>query len=185
MIDTSIAELPCSKCKSTKPLEEFRRRPSRPVSGKRQGRWSWCMVCELESAKTPRLRKFARDRKRRFLKKLKEDNPEEYKRRNRVQSLKRLYGISEEEFNCLLNKQGGVCAICNDTPKEASHRWRYLFVDHDHETGDVRGILCGVCNFALGGFKDSPELLRKAIVYLLKQKNTGTFTTTAIAQPVS
>jgi len=64
----------------------------------------------------------------------------------------------------MLKEQGGGCAICGETkPLKGKN---YLCVDHCHETGEVRGILCHACNTGLGKFKDSPELLHTAINYL-------------------
>ena len=59
----------------------------------------------------------------------------------------------------MMVEQANGCAICGNSDKR-------LHVDHDHATGKVRGLLCMECNVSLGKFKDSPELLRKAIVYL-------------------
>lgn len=58
----------------------------------------------------------------------------------------------------MMTKQGGLCAICKEA--KATH------IDHSHETGRVRGVLCLACNTALGSFRDSPKLLARAIVYL-------------------
>ena len=68
----------------------------------------------------------------------------------------------------MLEKQGGVCAICGGSePKDAGtgHRRRFA-VDHCHETGRVRGLLCVNCNSGIGKLKDSPDLLRRALDYL-------------------
>lgn len=80
------------------------------------------------------------------------------KYRDRV--LQNRYGITLQQYTTLLEKQGGLCAICG---KEDLIR---LCVDHDHKTGIVRGLLCGNCNQGLGKFKDSLELLIQAIDYL-------------------
>lgn len=71
------------------------------------------------------------------------------------------YGLTREQYNAILHKQGGVCAICKKPPKD-----RALAVDHCHATNKVRGLLCGSCNNGLGRFKDSVELLNVAITYL-------------------
>ena len=71
---------------------------------------------------------------------------------------KHKYGITDEEYDSLLIKQVARCAICNEHVK--------LCVDHDHNTGKVRGLLCNTCNAGLGMFKDSIRLLAGAIVYL-------------------
>lgn len=90
--------------------------------------------------------------------------PESYK----GYDLKRGYGISYKEYAKILVGQGGVCAICKGNQTD---RYKNLSVDHCHETGAVRGLLCSKCNLALGGFKDSPELLDRAKDYLLQFTN--------------
>lgn len=80
--------------------------------------------------------------------------------------LLRYYGITLEFYRGLLASQNGVCAICLKVDDYYS-----LAVDHNHETGNVRGLLCSNCNLALGKFKDSPDLLRKAGEYLEKHGN--------------
>lgn len=75
------------------------------------------------------------------------------------------YGLSKEEFDSMLESQNGVCAICSGPASKRDYH-----VDHDHKTGKVRGILCHYCNLGLGNFKDSEELLTKAIRYLKEFK---------------
>lgn len=74
------------------------------------------------------------------------------------------YGLSLAQYETLLEKQEGLCAICR--LPNTSKRRKYLAVDHDHETQEVRGLLCDQCNVGLGSFKDDPELLRRASLYL-------------------
>lgn len=76
--------------------------------------------------------------------------------------LKLRYGIDEDEFQRLVTLQDGMCAICKIRPAE--------HVDHDHETGKVRQILCFYCNRGLGKFKDDPERMERAIEYLAKDR---------------
>lgn len=78
--------------------------------------------------------------------------------------LKRIYGITIKEYYKMLEDQGGGCAVCGKTPGENGRR---LAVDHDHETGEVRGLLCSSCNTGLGNFKDDPQLLESAMYYLM------------------
>ena len=77
-------------------------------------------------------------------------------------------GCSPEQYTKMLEGQGGVCAICgaNEGHRSKHNRACKLAVDHDHVSGRVRGLLCGRCNRGLGWFRDSPELLEKAIRYL-------------------
>lgn len=79
--------------------------------------------------------------------------------------LKRKYNLSLEEFNEKLQNQNYCCALCGKTQEEEKSN---LCVDHDHETGKVRDLLCRVCNRALGLFKDNPQLLRLAAEYIEK-----------------
>lgn len=80
----------------------------------------------------------------------------------RRRHLKRTYGMTLEEYDSRFAAQDGGCAICG-TPPAAG---RGLHVDHDHTTGQVRGLLCQPCNTMLGGAKDSAQTLAKGIAYL-------------------
>ena len=72
------------------------------------------------------------------------------------------YGVTKEYLIELYQKQDGKCAICAEVPSTQ----RGLHVDHCHESGKVRGLLCHGCNVALGSFRDNPDLLTKAIEYI-------------------
>ncbi|QKW05629.1 endonuclease VII domain-containing protein [Streptomyces sp. NA04227] len=78
--------------------------------------------------------------------------------RNRVSYFQRKYGLSPAQLDSLIEQQQGLCCICCDAPAE--------HVDHCHETGRVRGVLCFSCNAGLGQFKDRPDNLRRAAAYL-------------------
>jgi len=81
--------------------------------------------------------------------------------------LKRLFGITPEDYDRMFAEQRGVCGICGS----ASPDGRRLHVDHDHTSNKVRGLLCHDCNRGLGIFKDSAARLERAVRYL---KRTGT-----------
>lgn len=87
----------------------------------------------------------------------------------RKNSLKKTFGLSLEQFNAMLEAQGGVCAICKQ-PETAKNGWnkktRFLAVDHCHSSGKIRGLLCTMCNQGLGNFKDDLVSLHAAIQYL-------------------
>ena len=71
----------------------------------------------------------------------------------------------------MFTAQNGLCAICQQPETKQRNGKKFeLAVDHDHETGAVRALLCSHCNYALGYFKDSPDLLLAAIAYLQKYK---------------
>ena len=91
-----------------------------------------------------------------------------YRDKARRSWLLRTYGITLEEYNKQLELQDGKCAICNCLP-ETSFRGT-LGVDHDHITGQVRGLLCRNCNQAIGLLQDSPVVLKQATDYLIKYK---------------
>lgn len=90
-----------------------------------------------------------------------------YRRRLLMQK----HGLTVEQFDELFARQNNVCAICS-SPPGLNPRWkdksaiRNLKIDHDHETGAVRGLLCHNCNVAIGLLKDSPNLFRRAADYL-------------------
>ncbi|WP_422649574.1 endonuclease VII domain-containing protein [Cupriavidus sp. H18C1] len=79
----------------------------------------------------------------------------------------RSYGIDYDRYISLLNEQGHVCALCGGEGflMKGCHRVK-LVVDHCHQTGRVRGLLCHNCNRALGLLQDDPAILRAAIDYL-------------------
>lgn len=76
--------------------------------------------------------------------------------------IKRLFGITEKQYNDLLSFQSDVCAIC----KKKSRDGRRLHIDHNHTTKQVRGLLCHDCNRGIGIFKDDYELLESALKYI-------------------
>jgi hypothetical protein len=158
----------CKHCEETKPLDEFY------ADGKaKDGRRPECKACNLAA----RARKYAADPKPYIarVKKWQQENAgrlNEYRRDYRKRPerkaadregyLKRKYGITIADYDRLLGKQNGVCAICGQPRPEE----RTLHVDHDHETGVIRGLLCFRCNNALGDFREEYELFRRAADYL-------------------
>jgi hypothetical protein len=81
--------------------------------------------------------------------------------------LRRDFGITLVQYNFLYEEQGGLCKICRASVDVFGGKSKvYLHVDHDHETGKVRGLLCLGCNAGLGYFKDDPKRLELAAVYL-------------------
>jgi hypothetical protein len=89
-------------------------------------------------------------------------NRAKYREYNR----RKLYGMTQQEFDAMWTDQGGLCAICRQADWPALIGKDGPHVDHDHETGRVRGILCQSCNHGLGKFKDDPNRLRAAADYL-------------------
>lgn len=83
------------------------------------------------------------------------------KRDTLAETRERKYGFTSEHIQQILDSQGGVCAICGETPNP-------FRLDHDHITGRPRGILCNHCNTGLGFFRDNPRSLLTASRYLDK-----------------
>lgn len=137
----------CSICKKKLPFTSFHLRKHRP------GRESRCGECKNENRN--RYRK--PDDHLRYYAAQKVKDPEFYRRGNL-----RKYGITIEQFDAMLESQGGVCAVCKGP---ALGKGRY-HVDHDHDTGKIRGLLCHKCNVALGMVQDSREHLTRLIQYL-------------------
>lgn len=113
-----------------------------------------CKKCSKEYGraynKTPIMRKYYKSEKSRSIRK--------------KCHYKRSFGISVDYLSKLLKAQGYGCAICGtDTP---GGRWQSFNLDHDHQTREVRGLLCLKCNRLLGLIEDDPRILKKAISYL-------------------
>lgn len=133
----------CSKCKEIKPADGFY------VNKKaKSGLSSQCRACCVQNSK-------------RWLDR---NGGASYNSAKKRKQYLRNYGITEEDYQSLLEAQGGVCAICGGTDWSGSKGTPSI--DHCHESGKVRGLLCMGCNVALGRFKDDIELLARAIEYL-------------------
>lgn len=141
----------CTKCGEVKPLDQF----SNHVRHK-DGKRFRCKVCEAVDQKEAKQKRLAADY-------------EGTRAKERMNNLKRMFGMSLEEYDEKLKAQDGVCAICGGLCKSGKR----LAVDHNHTTGKIRDLLCGNCNGGLGKFLDNPELLIKAADYL--RKHNGNF----------
>lgn len=135
----------CVRCGKDKPLEEYSSR----YGVQSHLLKSRCKDCHRELAKEYYW---------------KTNTPDKQRKRN----LKKDFGITIEFYEELLLKQDGCCKICRTHHTKFSKR---LAVDHDHNTGKIRGLLCMYCNTGLGKFKDSTSLLTEAINYLKEHEN--------------
>lgn len=160
----------CRKCGVEKALDDFD-----SAKGARDGRRGDCKSCFQARAKAryPAVREQAIARATKW----REENPERFranqqrrrsmpeaKRRARDYHLQRNFGISVDQYDELLRAQSGRCAICHSKPTPGIS----LHVDHDHETGSNRGLLCFRCNNALGDLGDDMDRLRVAGEYLIR-----------------
>jgi len=123
----------------------------------------WCGRCKKDLPK----KQFAKNRAKPdgLQERCKECRAKHYKdtgywETSRDNRLKRKYGISLEDYEAMFASQDGCCKICKISDED-------LVVDHCHETGIVRGLLCSSCNWGLGNFKDNADLLQAAEEYLL------------------
>jgi hypothetical protein len=144
----------CHMCGTWKPMDEFYR-----AKHHRDGRTSYCKPCcyqrrrSYSESSTARENRLEGNRQRGRLRS---------KEKKRDTKLKGRYGIGVADYEEWLDSQGGVCAICEMLPADGKH----LDVDHDHRTGQVRGLLCRRCNYGLGFFGDDGMLLVRAGDYL-------------------
>lgn len=136
----------CTVCKQKKPTEHFYNRKA-----SEDGKAYRCKECDNNAVRIYRKK-----------------HTERYKIKARTNQLRFIYGIEPEDYGRMLSEQDGVCAICSGPPVNTNPPFNSkLVIDHCHITGTIRGLLCQKCNKALGLFKDSPEILQKAIKYLI------------------
>jgi len=134
----------CPSCETALPIAAFAINKSGRVGQAR----AYCKPCSVQKHQLRR-----------------QQNPEHVLNIERKSKFKRQYGISLEQYEEMLQNQGYGCALCG--VKKPSERTKYFAVDHCHNTGKVRGLLCTKCNRGLGLFNDRTEVLQKAINYLL------------------
>ena len=98
--------------------------------------------------------------KRAYQREYYKNNPEAKRKRNRTYRIRK-YGIEPEDYHRMVEEQAGVCAICGSSPSHPN-----LTIDHDHHTGEVRGLLCHKCNKGLGLLGDDLDGIESALQYL-------------------
>ena len=150
----------CACCKKHKEKSEFYKR-----SNRKSGLSCYCKAC----VKVKYGGDYRKEYNVMFAMKQKEEynNSQEIRNKKKNYELKSNFGITLEDYNRMFEEQEGCCAICR---KHQSDIKRALAVDHDHETGEVRGLLCHKCNSTIGFANDDLEILSNAIGYLKKYK---------------
>lgn len=145
----------CPKCGVVKSLDEFHRRRESP-----DGRASHCKVCRLAYQREyGSLNREALRKKSRAWYAANKERASADNRRRRLST----YGLTIEQYEERLRSQGGRCAICRTSQPGTTGRF---VVDHCHDAGHVRGLLCGRCNRGIGLLGDHPEILRLALAYV-------------------
>lgn len=170
----------CRKCGQVKPVDQFHKHPST-----RDGLREKCKACIKEyqlvwreanldaikarakahrqtpgyqATKNERNRKAAEARRQRLGN---EQYLAEHRRKMMGYRLRSAYGITVDDVDLMLREQNHACRLCR-CPLSPTYR----NVDHDHQTGRIRGLLCNQCNTALGNFKENPKVIAGAIRYL-------------------
>ena len=160
----------CSKCGQRKdPSEFYRNRPD-------------CIPCNKARQRRYRSNPGVRRRDVQRVQEWRKANPERYLEKNRAYKIKnrerlrtsererhlrKTYGLTPEQYHAMNAAQSGLCAICR-LPEAGG-----LHIDHDHNSGSVRGLLCGRCNKAIGLFDDDPYRIQAAGVYLPKARSNS------------
>lgn len=134
----------CPHCGLQKPLSEFR-----TDKRKKNGVGSYCKPCSSEKGKEYKAKRLALQ-------------GDALRKKFVAVERKRLYGITQEQFDEMKNNQNNLCAIC----KNPLDHGKNTCVDHCHTTNKIRGVLCAKCNFGLGQFNDSIQRLKSAIEYI-------------------
>jgi len=152
----------CSKCKQEKTLDNFylrnKQKPDRYVST--------CKPCTVKANPSYRNKEENKTYKATY--------HQHNKHKKWERDLKKLYGLSIDDYKRMLKDQSGCCAICN-LPESAKDKRsglvRVLSVDHCHKTNKVRALLCSKCNLLLGLLHDSFSILKSVESYLVKHGN--------------
>lgn len=143
----------CARCRGKKRIAQMVRNKST-----KSGFAPYCKKCACVLAKESKIR-------RGWTPHVKISREEELYRK-RLRHLEILYGLSREDAKRIVRlRKTGKCAICFCTANQ-SGKWHRLQVDHDHETGKMRGLLCVGCNRAIGYLNDSMERAKAVVNYL-------------------
>lgn len=140
-IDTENRQRQCTKCGEWKPWEMFSWNGDKPYPHSR------CLECQGKLVKSRN-----------------DSMPNDKRKAKSRRSLLRRYGLTLDDYEALLLKQNGRCKICG-TPTSGRVSGVFL-VDHNHSTGEVRGLLCSRCNVGMGNFDEDVTRLRRVIRYI-------------------
>jgi hypothetical protein len=141
-------------------------------SGKKDGRVQWaCTVKMHQLDALKRQRESSKKYQAEYQYTYSKEHPVDKKKRDASSWRHKLrnLGLTEDDYNLMLERQQGVCTICGAPPSIQKR----LGVDHDHESMKVRGLLCHKCNAALGLLGDSPQTILTALLYLLPHRKSN------------
>lgn len=137
----------CQRCKQHLPLSMYGK-----LSSSKDGFNYRCKPCANQANKESAAR-----------------NPDRLATSKRNSWLQRNYGIDNDEYDRMVREQDDKCGCCGTADKGTNRS--YWCVDHDHQTGVVRGLLCATCNKSIGQLGDTVEALERALAYLKKTYN--------------
>ena len=163
----------CSKCGENKPRTEYNKEHGRERA--------YCKIChraavaKWQSDNREHQREYHAqwckdnpDKVREYAKKNYHNRSEESKAKKAIYSRKRVlesrYGITQKDWDRMHDDQGGLCALCRIPGRTGKHG--KFAVDHNHDTGQVRGLLCTTCNVAIGALGETRENLQRAVDYV-------------------
>lgn len=151
----------CPGCESIKALDEFGAN-----KGNHDGKQNYCKPCAVARVTASRHKDPTSHRE--SSKNWREKNPE----RHADNHAKWKYGVEHGTYATMLAAQNGVCAICSTT--EPGGKSKRFHIDHCHDSGEIRGLLCSCCNTGIGQLKHSEDILLKAVTYLASRKSQNT-----------
>lgn len=153
----------CIRCEIWLPLSNFGTNRARGGGG-----WNaYCNICQASYQRerrvllTPEQRARYDERDKRW-REANQDKLAEFERQRRFKR----FGITETDYLAMLDEQDNKCAICGDESSDPCG----LVIDHDHDTGEVRGLLCSKCNTGLGSLKDDPWVMIRAALYVARAR---------------
>ena len=156
----------CTVCGKTKPVSDFYKQTRKKKHGHKEDRIEPASQCK-ECSKIGQRDYYHRNRGDI----LKKHNTPDMARQKRARKLEQKYGLSISEYDDLVDMQGGRCAVCGGEPGVE----KSLCVDHCHETGKIRGLLCSRCNRCIGQLGDDTVLLVAATRYLRSSEPRAIF----------
>lgn len=138
---SKLTEIKCSKCKKIKHVSEFNKYADKtaPLTGWRY--YAWCKVCSNEQS-----RKYGtenREKRNARLKNWRKNNPGAARENDVRKRYKKLYGLTKDQVDAMKENQKNKCFLCGREPPR-------LVIDHNHDTGEVRKLLCDRCNSLIG-----------------------------------
>jgi hypothetical protein len=147
----------CVRCGETKPMDGFKNRKD-----SKDGRRNDCRRCSMVREELRRKQPAVKAKMLAAQSARRKRNYDPLANKNGM--LRWRFGITLKEYDAMLAEQSGGCAICGGVDTRA------LAVDHDHQTGQVRALLCGPCNTGIGHLGDDPKRILAAAAYLLRYK---------------